>query len=79
MTTVRHDDERAHLYPEGGIGYETHVRGIGWVVDFKPSGMIQRLARAVYESLRGDPFAGSSEDELNQAWDELDAKLGTRE
>ena len=79
MTTVSHDDERAHLYPDGSIGYECHLRDIGWVVDPHPSGMIQRLAQAARDGLRGDPFAGFSEDEMNQVWDELDAKLGTRE
>lgn len=79
MTTIRHDDERAHVYPEGGIGYEVHVSGIGWTVDTQPSGMIQRLAEAARNVLRGNPFAGFSEDEMNAEFDRIEAALEPRE
>ncbi len=44
---VTHGDERARVYGAGGIGFDSRVRGIGWVVDDEPSPVIAQAALAV--------------------------------
>jgi len=48
---IRHEDERARCYPEGGTAFHVHVRGIGWVVDDQPSCFIQALAAHMQREL----------------------------
>lgn len=31
--TVDKHKQRAKIHPEGGVGYETYVPGVGWVVE----------------------------------------------
>lgn len=48
MVFVRLGLERARVYLEGGIGFDRHVKGIGWVVnDCYASQAIGKLAVAV--------------------------------
>lgn len=47
QVSVRHGDEIAVVYAEGGIGFRWRVKGVGWVVCDEPSMLIMRLAVAV--------------------------------
>lgn len=48
MVFVRLGQERARIYLEGGIGFDQHIKGLGWVVnDHCPSPAIGKLAVAV--------------------------------
>jgi hypothetical protein len=49
MVRVVHGDERATVYPEGGIGFEQRLIGFRacWFVCDEPSELIERLALAV--------------------------------
>ena len=53
MVIIQLDKERATVYPEGGIGFEQHVLGIGWVVDDNPSPEIIRLAEHLQPAVIG--------------------------
>lgn len=48
---VQLGDERARVYVEGGIGFDHHMRGIGWVVNDTPSPMMGRLAVVMRNAL----------------------------
>ncbi|MCH8044090.1 MAG: hypothetical protein IID44_10285 [Planctomycetes bacterium] len=49
--------ERVTFYPEGGIGFERDVRGIGWVVNDDPSQLMSELADRLQPNLMpGCPF-----------------------
>ena len=60
MVIIQHDKERALIYSEGGIGFEQHVLGIGWVVDGNPSSEIIRLAEHLQSAVIGqvEPVGG---------------------
>jgi hypothetical protein len=49
MVIVSHGEERAKVYPEGGICWEMYVDGPGWCVlgDGPPGKLVVRLALAV--------------------------------
>lgn len=51
MVRVQYGSERATVYAEGGIHYDRHERGIGWIVDDSPSLIIQTLAGIVHRGL----------------------------
>ena len=59
MVMIQHDKERALIYSEGGIGFEQHVLGIGWVVDDNPSAEIIRLAEHLQPAVIGQVEAVS--------------------
>lgn len=44
---VQSGDERARVYSTGGFGFDFRVRGVGWIVNDRPSRVIHRLALAV--------------------------------
>lgn len=45
---VRLGQERARIYHEGGVGFDQHIKGVGWVVnDHCPSLAIGKLAVAL--------------------------------
>ncbi len=47
IVRVRLYDEQAKVYAEGGIGFERHVKGIGWIVNDRPSKLIARYAMTI--------------------------------
>ncbi len=57
MVTIIHRHERARIYAEGGIGFEYHQKGIGWVIDDDPSEVIQRLAEGMHRLIHGSTSA----------------------
>ena len=47
VVIVKHGTEKAHVYAEGGISFTRYVKGVGWIVNDRPSALIARYACAV--------------------------------
>lgn len=47
MATVRYGRERVRVYAAGGIGFDRYAKGIGWVVNDRPSKLIADYALAL--------------------------------
>lgn len=52
ITIIQIGNQRAKLYPEGGISYESHVKGIGWCIEDEPDEALESLAERMQRDLQ---------------------------